>query len=634
MNLQAANLTWIDWLIMLVYFAFVLGIGFALKRYMRTSNDFFLAGRSIPAWVCGLAFISANLGAQEVIGMGASGAKYGIITSHFYWIGAIPAMVFVGIFMMPFYYGSKARSVPEFLRMRFDEKTRAVNAFSFAIMTVFSSGISMYAMALLIQTLGLFHGIIPDQYIFHVSILISAVIVLGYIFLGGLTSAIYNEVLQFFLIVAGFAPLVWVGLKNVGGWQGIKQTLPATMTHSWKGMAHASTNSLGVEWVGLAMGLGFVLSFGYWCTDFLVIQRAMAADSEVSARRVPLIAAVPKMFFPFLVILPGLIAVSITSHMPGAGTPPGAVSVGSLEARAATQPLTTSESLDKHGREVMTVGNIAKPVPLDEAHPHGIIPAKVDPVSGKPMLNADGTPVYNYDLAIPVMLLTFFPTGILGLGLTALLASFMSGMAGNVTAFNTVWTYDIYQAYINKRGSDQHYLWMGRMATVFGIILSIGAAYAARNFNNIMDALQLIFSLVNAPLFATFLLGMFWKRTTGHGAFTGLLSGTAAALLHHGLTLPADATPGIHGAWLHLVHTYPSDMAQNFWTAIFAFSVNMIVTVAVSLVTTPRPEPELVGLVYSLTPRPVETYLEWYQKPTTLAIAVLVILVALNLVFA
>ena len=591
---------------MLVYFVFVLGIGFALKRYMRTSNDFFLAGRSIPAWVCGLAFISANLGAQEVIGMGASGAKYGIITSHFYWIGAIPAMVFVGIFMMPFYYGSKARSVPEFLRLRFDEKTRALNAFSFAIMTVFSSGISMYAMALLIQTLGLFHGIIPDPYIFHVSIVLSAVIVLGYIFLGGLTSAIYNEVLQFFLIVAGFAPLVWIGLKNVGGWQGIKHTLPETMTHSWKGMAHASTNSLGVEWVGLAMGLGFVLSFGYWCTDFLVIQRAMAADSEVSARRVPLIAAIPKMFFPFLVILPGLIAVTVTSNMAGAGQGTGNTAISAT----------------------------ASHVPLDEAHPHGIIPQKVDPVSGKAVLNPDGTPVYNYDLAIPVMLLRFFPTGILGLGLTALLASFMSGMAGNVTAFNTVWTYDIYQAYINKKGSDAHYLWMGRMATIGGIVLSIAAAYAAKNFNNIMDALQLIFSLVNAPLFATFLLGMFWKRTTGHGAFAGLLCGTIGALIHHGLTLPADAISGIHGGWLALIHTYPSDMAQNFWTAIFAFSINMVVTIVISLATTPRPESELVGLVYSLTPRPVESHLEWYQKPASLAIAVLVILVALNLVFA
>ena len=599
------TLSIIDWLIMLVYFVFVLGIGFALKRYMRTSNDFFLAGRSIPAWVCGLAFISANLGAQEVIGMGASGAKYGIITSHFYWIGAIPAMVFVGIFMMPFYYGSKARSVPEYLRMRFDEKTRAVNAFSFAIMTVFSSGISMYAMALLIQTLGLFHGIIPDQYIFHVSVFLSAIIVLGYIFLGGLTSAIYNEVLQFFLIVAGFAPLVWIGLRNVGGWEGIKRTLPANMTHSWQGMAHASTNTLGVEWVGLAMGLGFVLSFGYWCTDFLVIQRAMAADSEVSARKVPLIAAIPKMFFPFLVILPGLIAVTVTSKM--ATTPAAAVATTSADGHA---------------------------LPLDEQHPHGIIPQKINPINGQPVLDTRGDPVYNYDLAIPVMLLHFFPTGILGLGLTALLASFMSGMAGNVTAFNTVWTYDIYQAYINKRGTDAHYLWMGRMATIGGVVLSIGAAYAVTNFNNIMDALQLVFSIVNAPLFATFLLGMFWKRTTGHGAFSGLVAGTGAALLHHGLTIPTNATPGMHGGWLAIVHQYPSDMAQNFWTAIFAFTVNLVVTMVVSLATKPRAESELVGLVYSLTPKPAEGHLSWYQKPATLAVGVIAILIVLNLVFA
>jgi solute:Na+ symporter, SSS family len=619
------NLSIIDWLIMLVYFVFVLGIGFALKRYMRTSNDFFLAGRSIPAWVCGLAFISANLGAQEVIGMGASGAKYGIITSHFYWIGAIPAMVFVGVFMMPFYYGSKARSVPEYLRMRFDEKTRAVNAFSFAIMTVLSSGISMYAMALLIQTLGLFHGIIPDAWIFHVSIILSAVIVLGYIFLGGLTSAIYNEVLQFFLIVAGFAPLVWIGLRNVGGWRGIKTTLPANMTHSWQGMAHASTNTLGVEWVGLAMGLGFVLSFGYWCTDFLVIQRAMAADSEISARRVPLIAAIPKMFFPFLVILPGLIAVSVTSHLATANPAiPSARTASAASHSIVASPPGASP----------TASAPKSTVPLNAAHPHGIIPLKTDPLSGKAVLDSSGEPVYNYDLAIPVMLLHFFPTGILGLGLTALLASFMSGMAGNVTAFNTVWTYDIYQSYINKKGTDAHYLWMGRMATVGGILLSIGAAYAVTNFNNIMDALQLVFSIVNAPLFATFLLGMFWKRTTGHGAFAGLLSGTIAALLHHGLTLPTDAAPGIHGGWIAVLHHYPSDMAQNFWTAIFAFSTNLVVTILVSLATNPRPEPELVGLVYSLTPKPVEHHLEWYQKPAALAVAVLAMLLLLNLVFA
>ena len=595
------NLTYIDWLIMLVYFAFVLGIGFALKRYMRTSNDFFLAGRAIPAWVCGLAFISANLGAQEVMGMGASGAKYGIVTSHFYWIGAIPAMCFLAIFMMPFYYGSKARSVPEYLRMRFDEKTRAVNAFSFAFMTVVSSGISMYAMALLIQTLGLFKGILPDAYIFHVSIIVSAVIVLGYIFLGGLTSAIYNEVLQFFLIVAGFLPLVWIGLRNVGGWQGIKQTLPASMTHSWRGMEHASTNPLGVEWIGLTMGLGFVLSFGYWCTNFLVVQRAMAAPSEEAARRVPLIVAIPKMFLPILVILPGLIAVSITSHV--AGTPTA----------AGTSTSTT--------------------LPLDVAHPHGIVPVKTDPITGANVVDSSGQLVYDYNLTVPALLLHYFPTGMLGLGLTALLASFMSGMAGNVTAFNTVWTYDIYQAYIHKNGTDAHYLWMGRMATVGGVLLSIGAAYAVTSFNNIMDALQLVFAVINAPLFATFLLGMFWKRTTGHAAFTGLTVGTLAAVLHHGLTLPLGDAVGVHGGWLHVVYQYPSDMAQNFWTAIFAFVINFVVTVVISLVTKPRPEPELVGLVYSLTPKPIETHLAWYQKSSTLAIAVLAVAVVLNVIF-
>jgi len=342
------------------------------------------------------------------------------------------------------------------------------------------------------------------------------------------------------------------------------------------------------------MGLGFVLSFGYWCTDFLVVQRAMAADSELSARRVPLIAAIPKMFFPFLVILPGLIAVSITSHVT-AGAPTAQVS---------------------------------------GAHSLGIIPQKTDPISAQPVVDSNGAPVYDYDLAIPAMLLHFFPTGILGLGLTALLASFMSGMAGNVTAFNTVWTYDIYQAYLNRRASDAHYLWMGRMSTIGGIVLSIGAAYLVTSFNNIMDALQLVFAFVNAPLFATFLLGMFWKRTTGHGAFCGLVAGTSGALLHHGLTIPAGYDPGIHGGWLSILHTYPSDMAQNFWTAIFAFSINVLVTIVISMATTPRPEPELVGLVYSLTPKPVESHLEWYQKPATLAIAVLVLLAILNLVFA
>ena len=599
------NLTAIDWVIMLVYFAFVIGIGVLLRRKVKTSSDFFLAGRAIPAWVCGLAFISANLGAQEVIGMAASGAKYGIATSHFYWIGAIPAMVFVGVFMMPFYYGSRARSVPEYLRLRFDEKTRGLNAISFAIMTVFSSGISMYAMARLIEILHFLDAPfqrlgIPQSYIFHFSIVASAVIVLAYILLGGLSSAIYNEVVQFFLIVAGFLPLTWLGLRNVGGWQGIVHKLPTAFTHSWVGMQHASTNPLGVEVFGLAMGLGFVLSFGYWCTDFLVVQRAMAADSMGAARRTPLIAAIPKMFFPFLVILPGLIAVALPTQP--ASVPAGAVIT-------ANTPAAIPGSM-------------------------GIIPPKIDPATSQVLRDSNGKTVMDYDLAIPNMLLHYFPTGLLGLGLTALLASFMSGMAGNVTAFNTVWTYDIYQSYIRPKATDEHYLWMGRVSTVVGILVSMVAAYAATRFNNILDMLQLVFAFVNAPLFATFLLGMFWKRTTGHGAFIGLLSGTTAAAIHHGLTLPEGAVAGIKGGWLGtVVHHYPSEMAQNFWTAIWAWSACFVITIVISMLTKPRPEKELVGLVYSLTEKPSEAHDAWYLRPANLGMIVLGMTALLNLIF-
>ncbi|HWN19919.1 MAG TPA: sodium:solute symporter family protein, partial [Gemmatimonadales bacterium] len=548
------NLTGVDYAVMAIYFVVVLGVGWLLRRVMRTSNDFFLSGRSLPAWITGIAFISANLGAQEVIGMGASGAKYGIATSHFYWVGAIPAMVFVGLFMMPFYYGSRARSVPEYLRLRFDEKTRTLNAVSFAAMTVFSSGVSMYAMGKLFNLL--------LGWSFDVSIMVSAVIVLAYVLLGGLTSAIYNEVLQFFLIVFGFIPLVWLGLNAVGGWDGLTARLaevstargfPANAyTSAWSNMGDSASNPIGVEWFGLVMGLGFVLSFGYWCTDFLVVQRAMAADSMTAARRTPLIAAVPKMLFPFLVILPGMIALVLSAGHAGGG--------------------------------------------------QGLVPAKLA-ADGAPLLDAAGRVVLDYDLATPMMLVHLFPSGMLGLGLTALLASFMSGMAGNVTAFNTVWTYDIYQSHIRRGASDAHYLMMGRIATVGGIVLAIGAAYLASAFNNIMDLLQLVFAFVNAPLFATFALGMFWRRTTGHGAFVGLLSGTIAAALHHGLTLPAGAQPGVKGGFFGLLHTYPSELAQTFWTAIIAWTTCLVVTALVSLGTRPRPAEELRGLVYSLTPR-------------------------------
>jgi len=567
---QQIHLSAIDYAILGVYFAFVLGIGWALRRFVKSSEDFFLSGRSIPAWIAGLAFISANLGAQEVIGMGASGAKYGMMTSHFYWLGAIPAMVFVGIFMMPFYYGSRARSVPEYLKLRFDEKTRGFNAITFAVMTVFSSGISMYALAKLLELI--------LGWSFHTSVILSAAIVLAYIFLGGLTSAIYNEVLQFFLIVMGFLPLVLLGLKDVGGWDGLTAKLstvatnagyaPGAWSSSWRHLDSASANPMGVEWFGLVMGLGFVLSFGYWCTDFLVVQRAMAADSMTAARRTPLLAAIPKMLFPALVILPGMIAIAM------------------------------------HG----TGG--------------GLLP-----------IESDGTP--NYNLAVPVMLGHYLPSGLLGLGLTALMASFMSGMAGNVTAFNAVWTYDIYQSHIRPGQSDQHYLRMGQVATVFGILLSVVAAYAATRFNNILDMLQLVFAFVNAPLFATFLLGMFWRRTTGHGAFYGLLIGTAAAALHHGLVLPHGATPGLKGAFFGTVlHTYPSEMAQNFWTAIFAWSACFVATIAISLATKRnKSDDELKGLVYALTPRLTDHEIVWYKRPATLAVLVLGLTLVLNVIF-
>ncbi|MCC6345331.1 MAG: sodium:solute symporter family protein [Bryobacterales bacterium] len=561
----------VDYLILATYLCFVTGIGFALKRYMRTSTDFFLSGRSIPAWITGLAFLSANLGAQEVMGMAASGAKYGIATSHFYWVGAVPAMVFVGIFMMPFYYGSRARSVPEYLKLRFDEKTRGFNALTFAAMTVFSSGISLYAMGILLTAL--------LGWDFSASIWLSAFIVLCYIFLGGLTSAIYNEVLQFFLIVAGFLPLVFLGLKDAGGWDQLVARLqtvstgrgfaPGAFTSAWRHLGNSGDNPMGVEWFSMVMGLGFVLSFGYWCTDFLVVQRAMAAKSMAAARRTPLIAAFPKMLFPFLVILPGMIAIALTGS-------PGA----------------------------------------NGFH----LPSK-----------PDGS--LNYDMTIPLMLGHYFPPGMLGLGLTALLASFMSGMAGNVTAFNTVWTYDIYQSYIRKNASDAHYLKVGRMATIFGIIASVLAAYLATRFNNIMDFLQLVFAFVNAPLFATFLLGMFSKRTTGHGAFTGLLGGTVAAALHHGLTLPKGSMAGIKGGWLTALHDYPSEMAQNFWTAIWAWTACFVITIAVSRLSAPKREDELKGLVYSLTPRPEAEDIAWFKRPGPLGIVILGLVAILNLIF-
>ncbi len=605
------KLTSIDGLILLLYFIAVLGIGFSVRSRIKTSKDFLQAGRALPLWICGLAFVGASISAPEVIGMGALGARYGLEAAHFYSIATIPAMLFLGIFLMPLYYGSGARSVPEFLRLRFDEKTRALNAILFAAMAVLTSGISMYAIARLIKDMHLFDGFFlamgrPPGDIFTFSILLFAIIVLGYVLSGGLQGAMYNQVLQFCVTVAGILPVVLLGLRNIGGWSGLKATLPAAYIHEWKGVMHANTNPMGIEIVGICMGLGFVLGAGYWCTDFRVIQTAMAARDMDSARRVPLIAAVPKMLFPFLVILPGMLAISLPT------------------------PKTTTVVRYESGAIVHEINVVSPQV----AQGRGLVPAKFNSVTGQTMLTASGQPLLDYDMATPNLLMHFLPNGILGLGLAALMASFMSGMAANVTAFNTVFTYDLYQSYIHKDASDRHYMAVGRWATVGGILLSIAVAYAAISFNNIMDTLQLVFSFVNAPLFATFLLGMFWKRATGHGAFAGLVTGTAAAVLHHGLVLPTDAHPGIHGGWIAVLHHYPSDMAQNFWGAIFAFSANFIVTVVVSLLTKPKPESELVGLVHSLTPKPPHAHLKWWKRPEALALAILVVAVALNIFFA
>jgi SSS family solute:Na+ symporter len=459
--------------------------------------------------------------------------------------------------MMPFYYGSRARSVPEYLSMRFDEKTRGLNAISFAVMTVFSSGVSLYALAKLLE--------IILHWDFDVSIWLAAGIVMAYTFLGGLTSAVYNEVLQFFLIVLGLSPLVIVALQNVGGWETIKANLQPELTHAWKYMGDANSNPMGINFMSLIFGLGFVMSFGYWCTDFLVVQRAMIAKNMGDAQRTPIVAALPKMLMPLIVVLPGVIAIALMQ--------PG---------------------LQSKGFRIPT--------------------------------GADGQ--LDYTMTLPAMIAHYYPSGLLGVGITALIASFMSGMAGNVTAFNSVFTYDIYQAYFVKNKSDKHYLWVGKFITIAGILISIATAYVAKGFNNINDFLQLVFSFVNGPLFATFLLGMFWKRTTGHGAFWGLLAGTAAAAITHGLTIAEGK-----GGWIAPLYPIKSGMGQAFIVAGVSWIANFVTTILVSLMTKPKPDDELRGLVYSLTEKPKYTQQRWYMRVVPLGILLLILTILLNIIF-
>jgi len=525
----------VDYAIIGGYLLVMVLVGYSLKKYMKTGEDFFLSGRSLPGWITGLAFLSANLGALEVIGMVANSAKYGISTVHFYWVGAVLAMVFLGIFMMPFYYGSRVRTVPEYLKLRYNEATRGLNAISFAIMTVLMSGISLYAMALLFnKMLG---------WSFHASILFAALVVLLYVFWGGLSSSIYNEVIQFFLIWLGLLPIVLLGLKQVGGFAGLTAKLNQELLHAVKYLG-TSDNPLGVDWFGVAMGLGFVLAFGYWTTDFLVVQRALASKNLNSARMTPIIAAFPKMLVPIIVVIPGLVALLV----------------------------------------------------LPEFGPA-----------------AAGTPDYNS--ALILLMKHYLPNGLLGLAITALLASFMSGMAGNVTAFNTIWTYDIYGSYINKGKPDAHYVKVGKWTTVIGVLASVGTAYIALGFKNLMDYMQLIFSFFNAPLFATFLLGMFWKGATPWGGFWGLLVGILAAAVHYVLYKAG-------------ILSYHSEMAANFYQAWWAWLTDFVVTIGVSLFTKKRDPKELAGLVFGLTPKP-KAPARWYARPSvwgTLAVAISVLL--------
>ena len=543
------QLTALDYAIIGVYFVVVLGIGAVARMSIKTDIDFFLSGRALPAWITGLAFIAANLGALEILGQAANGAQYGIATVHFYWIGAVPAMVFLGLVMMPFYYGAKVRSVPEYLRLRFNEGTHAFNAATFAVGTVLIAGVNLFALALVMHLM--------LGWSINLAIVISAGIVLVYITAGGLTSAIYNEVLQFFIITASLVPLTIVGLHSIGGVHGLAQKVKASTLgdaglHAWEGLGIGSHNSLGANWIGVVLGLGFVLSFGYWTTNFAEVQRALSAKNMSAARRTPLIAAYPKLFLPAIVVVPGLIALV---SVPGLG--------GSN---------------------------------LDLA----------------------------YNNAVPLLIGKFFPEGMLGVAVTGLLAAFMAGVAANVTAFNTVFTYDIWQSYVRKDRDAAYYLSIGRRATIAGLVVAVGTAFIAKGYANIMNYIQLLFSYFNAPLFATFIIGMFWRRSTPWAGLAGLVAGTLGAFVTHELY-----------TW-HAVH-FGSAQSANFGGAIVAFLADAVVTVAVSLVTQPKPVHELQGLVWGLRRDGDEDFVRgddaWYRSPWLLGVGALVFVVVLNVIF-
>ncbi|MBI1984234.1 MAG: sodium:solute symporter family protein [Acidobacteria bacterium] len=530
----------VDLAIITIYFVMVLGIGFYLKRYTKSGEAFFLAGREMTAWVAGLSFLSANLGALELMGWAAASYQYGILATHWYWVGAIPAMLFLGIIMMPFYYISKTHSVPGYLQLRYGESTRALSAFSFAFMTVLMSGINMYAMALVMK--------VVLGWNIHFSIWVSSLTVAIYVAMGGLFSAIFNEVLQFFLIWLGALLIPILGLIEAGGWSGlvarIQQNFPqGDYTHLWRTMGGFADNPMGIHWTGIVLGLGWVISFGYWTTDFLVVQRVIAAKDIRAAKMAPIIASYFKMAVPFIVILPGLLGLAL---LPMTLVPESAVGPGQ----------------------------------------------------------------HSYNEVLPLMLARYCGPGLLGLGITALIAGFMSGMAGNVSAFATVWTYDLYRPFVRKNATDAHYVTMGRWCTILGVLVSIGTAYLVMQFKSIMDYVQALFSFFIAPLFGTVLLGMLWKRATPAGGFWGLLAGTASSI---GMWALVKADPS-KLAWIAL-SPHAKDMAENMYRALWSWIICVVVTVVVSLLTKPKPVEELNGLVYGCTVLPSEGHLPLWKRP-------------------
>ncbi len=552
--MSTIHLSFVDWLVIAIYFGFVIGIGVYLKRFTRSQEDFFMAGRKNSSWVAGLAFLSANLGALELLGMTGNTFKYGMYVAHFYWIGAIPAMLFLGVFMMPFYFSSKIHSVPGYLKLRFDEKTRVLNGIAFAIMTLLVSGINLYAMALVLHTFLGWH--------WDLSMWVSAATVGVYVTLSGLMSAIFTEIIQFFLIWFGLFLVAALGLVDVGGFHKLMSEVPPAFGTLWSTSGNPADNGMMISWAGIVLGLGFVLSFGYWTTDFLVVQRAFSAKDLRAARMTPITASFFKMCVPFLVIIPGLVALVLSQN----------------------------------------------------------------PASGFALLHDGGQ--INYDSALPLLIARYYPNGLIGLGVTALLAGFMAGQAGNISAFNTVWTYDIYRSVIRKDASDSNLLWMGRVATVVGIFLSLVTAYWAKSFPSIMDYMQAIFSWVNAPLFATMLLGMFVRWITPAGAFWGLLAGMVSSIT----LFLAVKFQWIDPASITLSST-ASDMSANFWRAWWAWLICFGSTILISLFTKKKPDEELVGLVKGLTPTPDQGNVPVYRRPEFIAVISLVILVILNIIF-